>query len=146
MISFGSFAFFVGFLANIGGARAELAAMWPTVAALLPVLALGGAAGTGVLLLQNGWRWYAPRRQSERFRRLAPQIREEIAAIDPRRDVLKDPPLSESLANRLQTSHALKRLGVELPDSPADLTSLLVLAQQRRLRVARKCHPLPSKK
>ena len=76
----------VSFLADLGGARTTLAELWPVISEPLPLLALVAATGGVGLVGESLWRWYAPRRPRERFRQLAPQIKERIIANDPRTD------------------------------------------------------------
>ena len=52
----------IGLLVNFGDARTELVKLWPTIAAVLPVLALGGALGGVTLVGGQVWRWYVDRR------------------------------------------------------------------------------------
>ena len=68
---------FIGLLVNFGDARTELVKLWPTIAAVLPALALGGAFGGATLIGGCVWRWHVARRPpppEERFRQLVPDI------------------------------------------------------------------------
>ena len=78
----------VSFLADLGGARTTLAELWPVISEPLPLLALVAAAVGVGLVGESLWRWYVPRRPRERFRQLAPQIKERIISNDPSTDAI----------------------------------------------------------
>lgn len=137
----------IAFLVDFMESRTNLVEIWPTVGALLPVVALGVTTGGVVLVLGSAagsaWRWFAPRRPSERFRQLAPAIRQIVL-------VRRGPPMLEPARLRAITDHAqvaadLRALGVVLPEGINELTILLILAEQGQLDEARKAFSLASR-
>lgn len=132
--------FCLGILADIGGARTTLAELWPTIAALLPVLVATGAFLAVMPLALDAWRWYAPRRRRERLRQLAPDL-QEIATAD--WSYIDTPRSWLNAVTGLETTRAqLESLRVGLPDSDDDRAELSILAGQGKLREARKRFPL----
>ena len=139
---------FIGLLVNFGDARTELVKLWPTIAAVLPVLALGGALGGVTLVGGQVWRWYVDRRPTspeERFQQLVPDI-EWWVVLDKDASVWTDPLEQAELSTRyFKTRNALTALGVGLPDEPDDLVKLLVSAKLGKLAKARGWFPLQPK-
>lgn len=132
------------FLANFGAARTTLAMLWPSVTAVLPVLALAVAAGGAVLIYEPVRRSFALRRPSERFRRLAPAI-ERMASrsqepASTRSEWIRHIKQLDETRNELE---ALTPLGVGMPKDQDDYIDLLLLAQKAQLAEARKRFPLP---
>ena len=132
------------FLANFREARTTLAMLWPSFAAVFPILAVAVVAGGAVLVCKPVRRWFSRRRPSERFRRLAPAI--ERMASRP-----QEPAATRSewvrnikqLNNTLSELEELAALGVGLPEVQDDYIDLLLLAEQGQLAEARKRFPLP---
>ena len=136
----GVVVFCLGILADLGGARTTLAELWPTIAALLPVLAVTGAFLAVVPLGVDAWRWYAPRRPTERLRQLAYDLR-KIATAD--WSYVDTPRLWLNAVTDVETTRAqLESLRVALPDSDDDRAELSILAEQGKLKEARMLFPL----
>ena len=130
----------VALLANVGGAHDTLTDLWPVVAALSPVLASALLVVGLALVGEVAWRWYAPHRPSERFRRLVPKIQNLSEWMRPDRVGRH---VSEK---RLRTATELETLRVGLPQDQVDVLRLLYLAEQGELRAARKKYPLTDAK
>ena len=138
---------FIGLLVNFGDARTELVKLWPTIVAVLPVLALGGALGGVTLVGGQVWRWYVDRRplpRGERFRQLAPDIEQILRCDNEQSDSTSFPMKSIRLYTR--TIIHLNALGVRLPKEEADSLKLLILAEAGKLEKARKLFPLRAQK
>lgn len=130
----------LGYLLDFMQVRTTVVEHWPGVGAPLPLVALVCTVIGLILSVTGGWRWYAPRRPSERFRRLVPDIQE--LTRQRRRDPIARVGLSD-LSHRARTASKLLALGVGVPDGEENLRMLLVLAEQRRLKEARIAFPRP---
>jgi len=129
----------VAFLANVGGAHSTLVTLWPTVAALSPVLASGLLLVGLTLVGEVAWRWYAPRRPTERFRRLAPQL-QRIATTELSVDT------SEEQLVAWRSDHhglviGLRALGIALPFQKTNVQELFLLSEHGQLKEARAQFP-----
>ena len=134
----------IGLLVNFGDARTELVKLWPTIAAVLPVLALGGAFGGVTLVGGQVWRWHVARRPTspeERFQQLVPDI-EWWLVLDKDSVAWTDLERAELSTRYLRTRDALTALGVGLPDEPDDCVTLLISAKLGKLAKAREQFPL----
>ena len=137
----------IGLLVNFGDARTELVKLWPTIAAVLPVLALGGALGGVTLIGGSVWRWHVARRPTspeERFHQLVPDI-EWLFTLHEDAAPSTELGRAENAAGYFRTRDALTALGVGLPDEPDDLVKLLVSAKLGKLAKARRWFPLQPK-
>jgi len=129
----------VAFLANVGGAHSTLVTLWPTVPALSPVLASGLLLVGLTLVGEVAWRWYAPRRPTERFRRLAPQL-QRIATTELSVDT------SEEQLVAWRSDHhglviGLRALGIALPFQKTNVQELFLLSEHGQLKEARAQFP-----
>ncbi|MYB07469.1 MAG: hypothetical protein F4Y24_14055 [Gemmatimonadetes bacterium] len=128
----------LGYLMNFMRSRTSVEMDWPTVGALLSVIALAVAAGGLVLVLEStlrpAWRWYAPRRRAERFRQLAPGIGALTTFSAPGLLLVYG-------VQYLVLKNQLAALGVTLPVQRANALVLLDLAERSLLREARKRFP-----
>ncbi len=132
----------LGYLMDFMEVRTSVVEHWPEVGALLPLVALGVAACGLILSGADAWRWFAPHRPSERFRHLLPKIQEhrgyhQIGGPQDGRGFVE---------NKLLTAAALEQVGVGLPHDKVDVLLLWDLAEQGKLRAARKKYPLTQAK
>ena len=129
----------VSLLANVGGAHSALVTLWPALAALSPVLASGLLLVGLTLVGEVAWRWHAPRRPTERFRGLAPQL-QRIATAE-----LSGDKSEEQLVAWRSDHHGLtlglRALGVSLPFQKTNVQELFLLSAHGQLREARKQFP-----
>ena len=132
----------LGYLMDFMQVRATFVEHWPEVGALLPLVALGVAACGSILIGADAWRWIAPRRPSEQFRRLFPKIEEHG-----RYHQIGGPQDSRGFVeNKLLTAAALEQVDVGLPHDKVDVLLLRDLAEQGKLWAARKKYPLTKAK
>ena len=132
----------LGYLMDFMQVRVTVVEHWPEVGALLPLVALGVAACGSILIGADAWRWFAPRRPSERFRRLRPKIEKHC-----RYHQTGGPQHGRGfIENKLLTAVALKQVRVGLPHDRVDVLLLRDLAEQGELRAARKKYPLTKAK
>lgn len=132
----------LGYLMDFMEVRTTVVEYWPEVGALLPLAALGVATCGLILGGADAWRWFAPRRPSERFRRLVPKIEKHG-----RYHQTGGPQRGRGFVeNKLLTAAALEQVGVGLPHDQVDVLLLRDLAEQGKLRSARKKYPLTKAK
>ena len=138
----GILAGYIAILANFGNARTQLVELWPTIRAVLPVLALAGAFGAATLIGGCVWRWHVARRPlppSEHFHQLSVQIRGVVNYFV--RDVDSHSIWLDMVTHSARTAEDLATLGVRLPKSEEECTELLLLAEKGQLAEARKRFP-----
>ena len=132
----------LGYLKDFMQVRTAIVEHWPEVGALLPLAALVAAACGLTLIGADAWRWFGPRRPSERFRRLLPKIERHA-----RYHQVKGPQDNPSFVeDKLLTAAVLAQVGVGLPHDKVDVLLLRDLADQGKLREARKKYPLTKAK
>ena len=130
----------LGYLMDFMQVRTTIVEEWSEASAVLPLVALVVVACGLILIGTDAWRWYAPRRESERFRGLMCSLDHLVGYTGPQYTLRQNQPAG-MVPTTLTVERELEDLGVALPDRQEDLVELRFLAKHGRLKQARKQFP-----